>query len=143
MSENSPVKTDVVREYLEAFRIQGIKAGLYFSILDLTQGIDRRGCSAKNKEYIKGQLTELLTNYGEIPFVIVDGWQSPWGGPSYEELPFEEVNGWVKAFAAKLPFAEYRQPGWSESTLTSCSMKLLPGSKSRTASRDRVQVATS
>lgn len=94
---NSPVKTDVVREYLEAFRIQGIKAGLYFSILDLTQGINRRGCSPENREYIKGQLTELLTSYGEIPFIIVDGWQSPWGGPSYEDLSFEEVDGWVKA----------------------------------------------
>ena len=94
---NSPVKTDVVREYLDAFRLQGIKAGLYFSILDLTQGINRNGCSAKNKEYIKGQLTELLTNYGEIPFIIVDGWNSPWGGPSYEDLSFEELDSWVKA----------------------------------------------
>lgn len=94
---NSPVKTDVIREYLEAFRLQGIKAGLYFSILDLTQGINRKGCSAEDKEYIKGQLTELLTNYGEIPFIIVDGWQSPWGGPSYEDLSFEELDSWVKA----------------------------------------------
>nr|WP_296463275.1 alpha-L-fucosidase [uncultured Acetatifactor sp.] len=93
---NSPVKTDVVREYLEAFRVQGMKAGLYFSILDLTQGINRRGCSPENKEYIKGQVTELLTGYGEIPFLIVDGWQSPWGGPSYEDLSFEEFDGWVK-----------------------------------------------
>lgn len=93
---NSPVKTDVVREYLEAFRLQGIRAGLYFSILDLTQGINRRGCSAENKAYIRGQLTELLTNYGDIPFLITDGWNAPWGGPSYEDLPFEEVDGWVK-----------------------------------------------
>ena len=46
---------------------------------------------------IKGQITELLTNYGEIPFLIVDGWNAPWGGPSYEMLPFEELDSLVKS----------------------------------------------
>lgn len=43
-----------------------------------------------------GQITELLTNYGEIPYLIIDGWNAPWGGPSYRELPFEEVDALVK-----------------------------------------------
>ena len=92
----SPVKTDVVRESLDAFRAEGIKAGLYFSFLDLTHQINRKKCTPADKELIKNQLTELLTGYGEIPFLIIDGWNAPWGGPSYENLPFEEVDGWVK-----------------------------------------------
>ena len=65
--------------------------------MDLTQGIGRKRCTPEDKEYIKGQITELLTGYGEIPFLLVDGWGAPWGGPSYEALPFEEVDSWVKA----------------------------------------------
>ncbi len=90
-------RRDVVTEFLEAFREAGIVTGLYFSILDLTAGIGRRCCTAGQKAYIQGQITELLTSYGPIPFLIVDGWAAPWGGPSYEMLPFAEVDGWVKA----------------------------------------------
>lgn len=94
---NAANKTDVVAEYLKAFRAEGIKAGLYFSILDLTAGIGRRSCTQAQKELIKGQIAELLTHYGEIPFLMVDGWNAPWGGPSYEMLPFEEVDALVKS----------------------------------------------
>jgi alpha-L-fucosidase len=94
--KNAAVKTDVVKEYLEAFRAEGIKAGLYFSMLDLHHQIGRNKCTPEDKQLIIAQLTELLTNYGEIPFIIIDGWQAHWGGPSYDNLPFEEVDGLVK-----------------------------------------------
>lgn len=95
--KNGTDKTDVVAAYLKAFREAGIAAGIYFSILDLTAGIGRRSCTERQKEIIKGQITELLTNYGEIPFLIVDGWNAPWGGPSYDMLPFEEIDALVKS----------------------------------------------
>ncbi len=94
---NAPCQRDVVAEYLQAFREAGIPAGLYFSILDLTAGIGRNSCTPAQKDYIKGQITELLTNYGPIPFLIVDGWAAPWGGPSYEMLPFSELDALVKS----------------------------------------------
>ncbi len=95
--KNAFYKKDVVAEFLKAFRREGIEAGLYFSILDLTAGIGKRSCTDEQKKLIKGQITELLTNYGEIPFLIVDGWNAPWGGPSYEMLPFEELDSLVKS----------------------------------------------
>ncbi len=95
--KNATLCTDVVAEYLKAFREEGIIAGIYFSILDLTAGIGKESCTEAQKEIIKGQITELLTNYGEIPFLIVDGWNAPWGGPSYEMLPFEELDSFVKS----------------------------------------------
>lgn len=95
--KNAANKTDVVAEYLAAFREAGIQAGLYFSILDLTEGVGRRSCTEEQKAYVKGQITELLTNYGEIPFLIVDGWDAWWGGPRYEMLPFAEVDALVKS----------------------------------------------
>lgn len=94
---NAANQTDVVAEYLKAFREEGIAAGLYFSILDLTAGINQHSCTEEQKQIIKGQITELLTNYGEIPFLMVDGWNAPWGGPSYEMLPFAELDALVKS----------------------------------------------
>ncbi len=94
---NGKVKRDVVREYLEAFREKDIIAGLYFSMLDLTRQINRKKCTREDVEYTKKQLTELLTNYGKIPFIIIDGWQADWGGPSYENMPYEEINDHVKS----------------------------------------------
>lgn len=95
--KNGTDKTDVVEAYLKAFRNAGIEAGLYFSVLDITAGINRDSCTDEQKKYIKGQITELLTNYGKIPFLVIDGWGAPWGGPSYEKLPFAELNELVKS----------------------------------------------
>lgn len=89
-------QTDVVKEYLTAFRDAGILPGFYYSIIDLHHGITLERCDEEDKKMIKEQLKELLTNYGEIPFIIFDGWQAPWGGPSYERLPFEEINDFIK-----------------------------------------------
>jgi len=90
-------KRDIVRMYLDSFRKVGIAAGLYFSILDLTRGIQRRKPFGESElDYIRTQITELLTEYGEIPFLMVDGWNSPWGGPSYKDLPFETLDAIVK-----------------------------------------------
>jgi len=92
---NATLKRDVVAEYLAAFRSRGINAGLYFSIIDLTANIGRGRCTAADKDYTIRQITELLTNYGEIPFLIIDGWAAPWGGPSFELLPYDEIRALV------------------------------------------------
>ena len=35
-------------------------------------------------------MTELLTNYGEIACIVIDGWGSRWGGgPDFKELPYK------------------------------------------------------
>lgn len=94
---NGTNTTDVVAEYLKAFRKEGLHAGLYFSMLDLHHEINRKKCTPEDKQFIKNQLEELLTNYGEIPFLIIDGWNAHWGGPSYENLPFEEIDAFVKS----------------------------------------------
>lgn len=94
--KNAPIQTDVVKEYLTAFRAQGIAAGLYFSLLDLAHDIRKIKCTPEDKIFIKNQIEELLTNYGEIPFLIIDGWNAPWGGPRYTDFPFQELDSFVK-----------------------------------------------
>ena len=84
-------KTDVIKEFTDACRAEGIKPALYFSMLDIKHKITSQSCNANDIEFIKAQLTELLTNYGEIPFIIFDAWNAYWGGPNYTLLPYEEI----------------------------------------------------
>ena len=89
---NTPYGKDVVKEYVEAFRAEELKVGFYYSLLDwhhpdytidsnhpqrqtsdsayarLNKGRDM----SKYREYIKNQVRELLTNYGEISIIWFD-----------------------------------------------------------------------
>jgi len=46
---------------------------------------------------IKDQITELLTGYGEVKALIIDGWDAPWSRISYDEIPFEDIYNLVKS----------------------------------------------
>lgn len=81
---------DIVKEYVTAFREAGITIGLYFSVWDRHHGIEHGNINDYNIAFTKKQLTELLTNYGEIACIVIDGWGSRWGqGPDFEELPYK------------------------------------------------------
>ena len=88
-------KGDVVQEYVTAFRAKGLKPGLYYSIWDSTEN-NGTGVplSATQMQYIKTQLTELLSNYGEIPFLVLDGWAWKMG---HRNAPFAEIHDLIKS----------------------------------------------
>ena len=71
--KNSPYKGgkgDIVKEFVDACRKQGLKIGLYLSPWD------RNHKDYGKQEYIayyRNQLNELLTNYGEIAEIWFDG----------------------------------------------------------------------
>lgn len=87
----APFKRDIIRELAEASRKQGIKFGVYHSIVDWhhpqAQGnlfpnynAGQKDQSVVNpefpqyyKNYLKPQVKELLTNYGDIDVVWFDG----------------------------------------------------------------------
>jgi len=94
---NSPLKKDVVKEFTDAFRRNGLKVMLYYSILDTHHRIRPNAITDKDVEMIKAQLTELLTHYGEISALIIDGWDAPWSRISYDDVPFEEIYHLVKS----------------------------------------------
>ncbi len=94
---NSPLKRDVVKEYTEAFRANGLKVMLYYSILDTHHKLRPHQITRKHIDMVKAQLTELLTNYGEISALIIDGWDAPWSRISYDDIPFEEVYHLIKS----------------------------------------------
>lgn len=84
-------KTDVVKAFVEGCRAEGIQPALYFSMLDIKHKITSSDCNDTDIEFIKAQITELMTNYGEIPFIIFDAWNAYWGGPNYDKLPYDEI----------------------------------------------------
>jgi alpha-L-fucosidase len=89
---NTPYGKDLIKEYVEAFRAEGLKVGFYYSLIDwhhpdytvdrvhplrqesdtayarLNKGRDM----SKYREYLKNQVRELLTNYGEISIIWFD-----------------------------------------------------------------------
>jgi len=91
---NTPAKRDLVKEFVEAFRAEGIKVGFYYSLIDwhhpeytidkvhpqrplkdsdtayerLNKGRDM----AKYRKYLYDQVTEVLTKYGKIDILWLD-----------------------------------------------------------------------
>jgi alpha-L-fucosidase len=83
---NTPFGRDITQELFQAFRKEGIAIGVYFSPEDFyyfhKNGIplgrlqDPRHFPTKNPglmEYDKRQLKELLSNYGKIDILFIDG----------------------------------------------------------------------
>jgi len=87
---NTKAKRDLVREYVDAFRAEGISVGFYYSLLDwhhpdfpATNDMHHpmRGNEAyihqgehfeRYVEYLHNQVRELLTNYGKIDIMWFD-----------------------------------------------------------------------
>lgn len=89
---NTKAGRDLIAEYLEAFRAEGIKVGIYYSIIDWHHPDyphygDRihplRNCEAEKEaeagrnfdcylEYMHGQVKELCTRYGKIDVMWFD-----------------------------------------------------------------------
>ena len=89
--EHSPFKRDIVREYTDAFRAEGLKVGHYYSLIDwhhpdyptfqesdkpYNWGNWRRSYPENWDRFITfmfAQMRELLTNYGKIDLLWFDG----------------------------------------------------------------------
>lgn len=89
---NTPYGKDIIKEWVEAFRAEGLGIGFYYSLIDwhhpdftidrvhpqratskeeydrLNKGRDMK----KYREYLKNQVGEILTNYGKIDVIWLD-----------------------------------------------------------------------
>ena len=112
--EATPYGKDVLKMLAEECRKQGIKLFFYYSLLDWNRddyfprgrtgnGIAGRG-EGKWEDYIafmKAQLKELLTNYGEIGGIWFDGhWdQKDWDGKKFGDVKvdwhYDEIYGMI------------------------------------------------
>lgn len=84
--DSTPYKTDIVKALADECHAQGIDLHLYYSLIDWYRddcprgrtglGTGRPGTSISYEHYydfMSGQLTELLTNYGKIGAIWFDG----------------------------------------------------------------------
>jgi alpha-L-fucosidase len=89
---NTPYGKDIIREWVEAFRAEGLGVGFYYSLIDWHHPeytIDRvhpRSAGTQEeydelnkdrdmavyREYLKNQVREILTNYGKIDILWLD-----------------------------------------------------------------------
>ena len=87
---NTPAGRDLVREYVDAFRAEGLKIGFYYSLIDWhhpdfpidplhprcndenVEELNRGRDMHRYAEYMRNQMTELLTNYGKIDILWFD-----------------------------------------------------------------------
>jgi alpha-L-fucosidase len=92
---------DVVGEFAKAFRERGLHVGLYYSIRDRTAEIGDStggGVDQAKVELIKNQLTELLTKYGPILYIVFDGWGNEWHeSPTYQDLDYGVIHRHIKS----------------------------------------------
>ena len=87
---NTLAKRDLTREYVDAFRAEGLKVGFYYSLLDwhhpdypiagdtihpfrnFPEYQDHKGNLPAYADYLRNQVEELLTNYGKIDLIWFD-----------------------------------------------------------------------
>ncbi len=96
----TPFKRDIMRELAEAARKHGLKICWYHSIMDWHHPdyLPRRDWETRSPqganmdryvEYLRAQVTELLTNYGDIGIMWFDGeWESTWNA-TYGDALYE------------------------------------------------------
>ena len=125
---NTPAGRDLVREYVDAFRAEGLKIGFYYSLIDWhhphfpidmlhprrndpdaleqNQGRDMKIYA----QYMRDQVTELLSNYGKIDILWFD-----FSYPNNAPLPGRE---WMKGKGKE---------DWDAEKLIAVARSLQPG----------------
>jgi alpha-L-fucosidase len=121
---HSPYRRDIVADYADAFRAEGLRVGLYFSLLDWHHpdypafeesdkpyrfGQWRRPSAAQWNRYVEfmfGQIRELLTNYGRIDLLWFDGgWER-----TVEEWRADELERMIRELQPEIVIND-RLPG--------------------------------
>jgi alpha-L-fucosidase len=110
---NTPYGKDLLKDFVDAFRAEGLKIGFYYSLIDWhhpgfvydgshpptpTAKEEREKANAGRKmeryqQYMKDQVTELLTRYGKIDQLFFD---FSYPGKGYKEWDAENLLNLVR-----------------------------------------------
>ncbi len=89
---NTPYGKDIIKQWVDAFRAEGLKIGFYYSLIDWHHpdytidrfhpqsagtkeeydALNKNRDMRKYREYLKNQVREILTNYGKIDILWLD-----------------------------------------------------------------------
>ena len=92
----APCKRDIIAEYVEAARAEGIRVGYYFSIFDWhhpdgERCADDEGARRRMVDFTHEQLRELLSNYGKIDVLWYDGARPNLGAAGWESARMNKM----------------------------------------------------
>ena len=127
---NTKYKKDLVREYADAFRAEGLRVGFYYSLIDWHHpdfpidvmhprredaDAEEQDCGRDMKkyaEYVRNQVRELLTNYGKIDIMWFDfsyeggkpakPWMQFGGGKGKDEWESEKLTELVRSLCPNI-----------------------------------------
>lgn len=124
---NTPAGRDLLKEFVEAFRAEGLRVGFYYSLIDwhhpdftidvnhpqrnhpdalkMNEGRDMK----RYAEYMRSQVTELLTGYGKIDILWFDFSYSQHKEPTLPHLSGKGKDDWESEKLIAL--ARELQPG--------------------------------
>lgn len=114
---NAPIGRDLIKEYVEALRAEGLKVGFYYSLIDWHHPhytVDRihpqRAGSDKEykslnkdrdmniyREYLHNQVRELMTNYEKIDILWLDYSFPGKHGKDHEDWDSEKLMNMVRS----------------------------------------------
>ena len=83
----TPYGKDIVKQFVDACHKQGMKAGLYYSTRDWFNPDYLVGDNAKYDAWYRGQIEELLSNYGRIDVM----WFDHVGGRDWGKWRFDQL----------------------------------------------------
>lgn len=117
---NTPAGRDLIAPYVEALRAEGLKVGFYHSLIDWhhpdftvdgvhpqrnatdVESLNAGRDMARYREYLHGQVRELLSNYGTIDYLFFDfsytgGHEEEfWGGKGRKDWDSEALLAMVR-----------------------------------------------
>jgi len=108
---NSPYKKDLLKPFVDAFRAEGIRIGFYYSLIDwhhpdftydrvhpqmpadpaVRKAANEKRDMQKYVQYMKNQLTELLTQFGQIDELFLDYAYPGENGKGHQDWDAEEL----------------------------------------------------
>lgn len=116
-STRTPFGRDIVREFVDAVRAEGLRVGFYHSLIDwhhpdftidgihprrddgvdAVERLNKGRDMARYREYLHGQVEELLTGYGRIDYLFFDfsyrddEHQDVWGGKGRDDWGSDDL----------------------------------------------------
>jgi alpha-L-fucosidase len=82
----TPFQRDICKEIADAAHKHGLKLGWYYSTRDWTHPDYLKDGNRKYDEFYRGQVRELLSNYGQVDVLWFDHVSGNWGDYRYDEL---------------------------------------------------------